>query len=1168
MEIREHSLIGKFPLHQFYVGSCQHLFVVNRKTKPTRLRLRCLLLLVFFFTPVFSSVGASAQSAFAMLNGTITDTAGAVVPEVAVSLRNVDTGVVKETKTRGNGTYSLFNVMPGRYTIKVTGAGFATVERTDFVLQVNQTATLDFNLSVGSTQQTVTVSGQVSTINSSTAELGTVIDTRQVNDLPLNGRNFTQLLTLATGVDPINTSQSTGWGGTAIGTFVFPSINGQRNRSNMFSLDGVNNQGELGTYNYAPIIDDVQEFKVQSHNDLAEFGSVSGGIVNVATKGGTNNFHGSLWEFIRNSAFDARSYFQATVNPLRQNQFGGTVGGPVLIPHLYNGHNKTFFFFGYEGFRHSADSQSTFLAPTPAELGGDFSSLLAKGITLYNPYSTTPDPNNPGQYLRTAFPGNIIPQNLLNQAALLYANTILPTPQPGVNLSGANAVDNTPGMTNQDSYTGRIDQTFGSHDALFGRVSYANEPILGSGGLPGAIGSDDIYSWNIAVHETHTFGSTAVLDVYYGRNFGQSTQITTNTKAPQNFPTQLVSAGFGSGFLTGFKYGPSTQIPGITISGYSSFVGTGYMVNQFANTNEFGGSFSKIIGRHTLKIGANVAATEIHAPDANAMEATSAFQTSNLESPSGPLGGGTGDALASFLLGVPTSASQEDEDPDARGGWVDSGYFQDEFKVSPRLTINAGVRYDLAFWPKPYDGGYYGTPDFSNGTYALSKLAPVCTSSVGAPCMPGSILPADLAAAHIALASTPGRVHITDKGNWQGRVGFAFRASQTTSVRAGYGRFYDEWNGLIQSSQNFDPWPSLGFLGVGPVNTSIPTVGIGDPLNLGGGAVFYPEASPLQDVGYWNDPALKTPYVDSWNLGIDQEMGNHTTLTMSYVGSHSNRLMLGGYKNTAQYPGPGDAAVVASRRPFPYMTASPFDQSTGNSNYNALQARLSRSTSGGLTYLVSYTWSKSIDLSCSGNYGIEGCELQDAYHPQLDRSVSSFDVTHVVSGSVVYELPFGFEKRFNLNNRIGNYIIGGWQINGITTFVSGTPYDVTINGDIANTGNTFVRANLVGNPKLQHPTLSEAINTSAFVTPPPYTFGTTGRNSLRGPWSKDLDASVFRNFPIRDQLNLQFRADAFNSTNTVVFSNPNSVLNAPNFGTVTNMANTPRELQFALKVMF
>jgi len=300
----------------------------------------------------------------------------------------------------------------------------------------------------------------------------------------------------------------------------------------------------------------------------------------------------------------------------------------------------------------------------------------------------------------------------------------------------------------------------------------------------------------------------------------------------------------------------------------------------------------------------------------------------------------------------------------------------------------------------------------------------------------------------------------------------------------------------------------------------------------------------------------------------DQQIGSYTTLSIAYVGSHSARLDLGGLHNTAQFPGPGDAETVASRQPFPYIAATNYDTSTGNSNYNALQVRLNRITAKGLTYLLSYTWSKSIDLACSGNYGAEGCELQDAYNPQADRSVSGFDLTHAFSGSFTYELPFGKGKSFNPSNKVLSYLAGGWQLNAIVILHSGTPYDVIYQGDLANTGNTFVRANLVGDPTPEHRTAAEWINTSAFAAPAPYTFGNLGRNSLRSDWYRNLDFSVFRRFPIRERLQLEFRAEVFNATNSVVFAVPAHVVNAAGFGVVTSTANAPRQVQVALKLVF
>lgn len=1111
-----------------------------------------------------------AQSASAAINGTITDQSAARVPDVRIVLRNVDTSIERITNSGSAGTYSITDLIPGNYSLQVMKDRFATSEVTGILLQVNQTATLDFRLTVGSSQQTLAVTANLSAVESTTSELGTVITTKPIKDLPLNGRNFTQLLTLTPGVSPISVAQNSagggGWGGLAVGAFTFPAVNGQRNRSNMFLLDGTNDLAMLGTYNYSPIIDDIQEFKVQSHNDLAEFGAVAGGMINVVTKAGTNTYHGSAWEFLRNEQMDARNFFLPSRNPLRQNQFGVAAGGPVFVPHLYSGSNHTFFFFAYEGFRQSQAAQSIVRVPTATQLTGDFSSLLDQGIQIYNPFSTNPDPLHPGEFLRDPFPGNKIPKSLLSHATELYA-TLFPAAGPPV--PGGNLYDTTKNLLDQDSYTGRVDQNFGSHDSLLGRISYFNESSSSSAGYPGALKQISIYGWNASLHEAHVFGPGAILQVHFGRNLGNDTVSTTFPHAPADFPSALINAGFSPRFISSFTAFPGSIVPAIAINGYASTSSYNGQTEQLANTYEFGGDLTKVWNRHTIKAGCSYSTVNFLGPVYAAGESFSAFQTSNLENPAGTSGAGTGDALASFLLGVPTGSFWRDTLVTEHGGSIQGGYVQDQYKMTPRLSLNIGVRYDLSKWPvygSLSDGtGYVGNLDLSNGTYIVSAVPPACSDSKGAPCIPNGALPANVS----VTKNSNRNLHDTDYGNWQGRLGIAYRLRDSTSVRAGYGRFYDEWNGVTQTAQNIGgTWPSVGALNINSQNQNIPTATIGDPLGLGAGGLLYPPNTPFGSPSYYYDPQLKTPYVDNWNLEVDQQLDSYTTLSIAYVGSHSGRLDLGGLHNTAKFPGPGDAATVASRQPFPYITATNYDTSAGNSDYNALQVSLNRRTAKGLTYLLSYTWSKSIDLACSGNYGAEGCELQNAYNPQGDRSVSGFDLTHSFSGSFNYELPFGKGKPLNPSNKMLSHLAGGWQLNAIVILHSGAPYDVIYQGDLANTGNTFVRANLVGDATPEHRTPAGWINTNAFAVPTPYTFGDLGRNSLRADWYRNLDCSVFRRFPIRERLRVEFRAEVFNATNSVVFAAPDNIINGPNFGVVTATANTPRQLQVALKLAF
>ena len=353
---------------------------------------------------ILNSSCANAQLSTAAINGTVRDTTGAVVPGAQVTLRETSTDAVRTTQSNSVGNYAFIAVQPGRYTLQVVKTGFSTAQQNPFVLEVNQTATFNFSLAVGSQVQQVTVAAASAQLETSTANLGTVISQTEVNSLPLNGRNFTQLLTLTPGSGRADTGQG-GGGGNAIliGSFGFPSVNGQMNRSNLYLLDGiVDEQFWFSEYAVQPIVDDIAEFKIQSHNDQSQFGGVMGGIVNVVTKSGTNRYHGDVWDFLRNDAFDARNPLLTKVTPLKQNVYGATFGGPVLLPH-YNGRNHTFIFGAFEGTRINSANERLYNVPTAAELNGDFSAIPQQ---LYDPYSTTPDPNNPGKYLRTPFPNN------------------------------------------------------------------------------------------------------------------------------------------------------------------------------------------------------------------------------------------------------------------------------------------------------------------------------------------------------------------------------------------------------------------------------------------------------------------------------------------------------------------------------------------------------------------------------------------------------------------------------------------------------------------------------------------------------------------------------------------------------------------------------------------
>src|SRR6267378_202939 len=665
------------------------------------------ILTLSFLMLAFTSRSATAQENTASLNGIVKDSSGAVISDAAIQLTNLNTGVVQTKESNNTGLYSFVNVAPGRYSLEVRAQGFITEAQPAFELVVNQTATVNFTMKIGSTSEVINVTGQAIELETSTAELGTVVGTKEVTDLPLNGRNFTELLLLTPGASPANPLQNAGGAPGAIGAFAYPAINGQTNRSNMFLLDGVNNYGGLtDTNTVQPTIDDVLEFKVQSHNDEAQFGQVTGGIVNLATKSGTNSLHGSLWEFFRNDALDANNYFNPKT-ALKQNQFGGSVGGPVMMPH-YSGRNRTFFYGSYEGFRSRSSNSRLYVTPTPAQLNGDFSAV---GAQIYNPYSSQPDPLNPGSFINSPFmcdgsgnalptngsgiqpagiPCNQLPSSLVNASMLYYAKTLYPAPI-NTGVAGFNGRDTTENIITADQMSIRGDQQLGDNDRVFVRYTASWQPNTGSGGIQGNILKSTINTYNIGVNWAHTFKGNALMQFTFGRVRGQTDNSNTISNAPSDF---LQKAGFVSSFTDHTLGKVSTPlIPTIDIGGYlleNNFTNT----ENFSNIYEYKNDNSKLIGRHLLRFGASLATDNRLGTFLGSVDVFDAFQTAN-----GSAGSG-GDALASMLLGLPTYAEQDTVYSLVHGGKIFGGYFQDQWKVNDRLTLNLGIRYDVTDWPR------------------------------------------------------------------------------------------------------------------------------------------------------------------------------------------------------------------------------------------------------------------------------------------------------------------------------------------------------------------------------------------------------------------------------------------------------------------------------------
>lgn len=1099
---------------------------------------------VTIITLLFIASYASCQISTGALNGTVTDSTGAVIQGANVTITNTETNIQRRTQTTDRGSYSLNEVPPGTYTLQVEQSGFQTVNQTGITLTVNQTLTFNETLQPGAATQTVTVAADAAVIDTSTSANGTAIENTSVQALPLNGRNFTQLLTLTPGTVEVNVDQngsnsSNSFLGTRIGTVVFPAINGQGNRANLFSVDGLIDQGVMGSnYAVAPILDDIQEFKVQSLNDEAMFGGVMGGVVNIVTKSGTNNFHGVAWEFLRNSAFDARNPFLSSVTALHQNQFGANLGGPVVLPH-FNGKNKVFFFGSYEQYHRTLGGENLYSVPTAAELVGDLSDQPQQ---IYNPFSTRVDPNNSGKFIRDPFPGNQIPKGLLDQTMLKLA-TLFPTPvKTGV--KGYNGLDTTPTTTNQYSGNGRINAQFTANSSGWFRYSRYELPITAAGGFKGIVEPIRDYGWNFGGSFLHTFSPTSIIQAQFGRTYDVALSGSSYSTSQSNF---IAGSGMSTAFVCGFLHS-GCLVPTITISSFMSG-GETYDADGQSDFYQYSVDFTKIAKNHTLKFGYALLPNRF---DAVKVYNFLGFSTPQTADPSNS--GTTGNGLASFLLGVPDNATYRNSSETVKRVYVMSLYGEDQWKVTPRLTLNAGMRYDVSYLPQfglaSDKSNAVGTLDLTNGTYVLQANPGECTTQQKAPCVPGGLPQTNVE------VSPNGKLLQTSTDNIQPRLGVAYALNSKTALHAGGGVYYDNWSNFMQNVQNLaGTWPQVQLLSASNMNYDYVTASAENPLP---GAGASPATSVFSLQNLYVDPHMKNPRSVQWIFGFERQLTSDTTLTVNYVGNKDTRLEIFVAGNVAKTPGPGD---ISSRTPFPYIAHTQYyESSIGRSNYNALQVSMKRSYTKGFSYLVSYTWARDIDVG----------SFQNPYDTRDSRSAASIDLPHVLTGSVVYDLPFGPGRRFHTSNNIANQIIGNWQINTIVTLHSGLPFTLVTAGDIPNTGNTSgsERLNKIGNLSLSNKSTAEWFNTSAVAVPAQYTFGNIGRNSVRSQAFRNDDLSIFRSFPIRGEKGLEFRAEMFNATNTPTWGKPGYNISQAHFGQVTSTYSTSRQIQFALKLHY
>lgn len=1093
-----------------------------------RLNIRTLLPLIVAMMLV--SIAAFAQEPTAQITGIVTDSSGASVPGARIQVMNLSTGVHWEAESNDSGNYVFANLPPGDYRITIQKQGFSTLTRGGINLVVSQVARLDFPLSIGTTSESIEIKAAAPLLESSTASVGQVIETKAVSDLPLNGRNFLQLAKLSAGVlEPKQGDRE-----SAGGSFI---ANGVRAQLNNFLLDGVDNNSKIVDQQSSspvviqPSVDALQEFRVETNNYSAQYGYSAGAVVNATIKGGTNQFHGDVFEFLRNDALDARDYFttKGTKKPvLQQNQFGGAVGGPII-------RNRAFFFGSWERSMINRGKTYVTTVPTALQRSGDFSGLAP----IYDPATTVALAN--GTFSRSLFTGNRIPANEINQAA---AKLLAVLPLPTFSNLTINNYVNSPTTTNRaNRFDFRHDFQISQNDSLFARYSFFAGTLITPGPFPPPIVGSTTFQIapkadignGAALGETHVFKSTLVNEFRAGYN------------RIQDFLTPFVKDNLDTQFgLGGIPAQPGvTGLPSISISGYSNLGEATFLPNnKISEVITLEDHVSWILGKHVVKLGGSYRWVRSWFDVSSSARGSYTFSGAFTQNPQKTAG--TGSGLADFLLGIPANGTVSSRTKgDIRYNYF-GGFIQDDWKLTSKLTLNLGVRYEL--WTQPIERNDQQGNFLTNTSkliYANNKVL-------------GGIPPSLIGTIPSGVDSRS--LMKIDTNNVAPRLGLAYQFRAGTVIRAGAGVFFadDPFNGassrLVANPPFFQTltYQTDQIMPILMLDTGFPANALGQNVNISAATL---SAWALD---------MKQAYVYHWSFGIQQQVKDYV-FEANYVGTKGNDLPLT-YNINAPFAGPGS---VASRRPYQGLGDITYTSNMDTSSYNALETRVERRYSRGLALLVSYTFSKTLDNG--GEQLVGDLSLRDARNVKAEHSLSSGDMRHRFVASGLYDLPLGKDRYFSIHNPILNAVAGNWQLNGILTMHSGQPFTPVLGTSTANTG--AARPNRIGNGNLpsSQRSVTRWFDKSAFAAPAPYNFGNAGRNILFGPGAANLDFSLFKNFRLPflgESGQLQFRAEAFNILNHPQFSNPNNRVDIPQGGIITGLTNDMREIQFALKILF
>ena len=1074
---------------------------------------------------VLAAVCALAQNNGA-IQGVVKDSSDAVIAGAKVTATQIETGFRREVTTNDTGLY-VFSSMPvGRYKLSAAVSGFSTSEVSGLKLDVGQTARIDFTLKPGTLTESMSVSAAAALLDSETSTVGQVIDNKRIVELPLNGRNYLELARLTAGTAPARGSRPQGEG-------VFAAA-GQHGYQVQVNIDGVDNSltysgGPIGFEAQAvkPSVDAVGEFKVVTNNLSAEYGTRMGGQVFVNIKSGTNTLHGTMFEFLRNANLDGTNFFAnrsgSTKPTYKQNQFGGTVGGPIRK-------DKTFFFGSFEGTRTRLGRSFVSTVPVAEAREGDFNRIRP----VFDPATTV---GTPASFTRTQFPGNVVPKSRWDP---LFPKLLALYPQATDPARIVNNYFYAPSEKNDvNTYDLKGDHNLSDRSRISGRYSWRGRDRYEPGPLPlpadGGLATTTIIASHSAVAtHTYSFTPTTTNEARFG-----ATIMDSRFDVPYDkplFDEYGIKGIPKTNFATSNDHGSTRFSPG----GYAE-LGTR---SFWPNTNnlrlyQFNDMVFKIVGNHNVKIGGEYRRDNVFRNAARFSRGNFVF---GREFTANPLNrNATGDGLAEFMLGGASGGTIGNEN--GENVWTNSisGFVQDDWKITPNLTLNLGIRYDIFFAPTFPDARVSAFDlDFSN-TGPNARLNQRRFAKGDCQCD-------------------------NDKNNLAPRLGFAWRATKRTVLRGGAGVIFARADSIqTQWSRGFNQAPDFIEIGFGTLDRITPRLILKDgfpAVTLPATAVPGPAAVGIDAPSRY----LPTQYSQQWFFDIQRELPFDTLITGGYAGNGTRQMIVGMNYNLPYDLAPS-AVPIANRRVWPFYTAVNRQQAMANLSYNALLMKVEKRFSKGLTFLSAYTWSHTIDNGDEvGNN--DGVGVLQPWNRQLNRGNALTDVRHNLVFSGSYELPFGRGKTYLANApRVVDAMLGGWQFGGIFSRVSGLPFTVGTAGGITNAGGAD-RPNRLGDGTLTSGrSIDRWFDTSAFAVQPNFTYGNSGRNILQGPALKNIDFSLAKSFQVTEKWRLQFRAEAFNASNTPYFGLPGTTIGQPGVGTI-NSAGEPRRVQFGLKLVW